>query len=376
MPSAAQAVAADELPADDADIIAQRLHGLTGDLSAVDAEGGDFRGDLSQASVVDLIQLLGMNRRSGALSVTTPVGGGEIRLDQGDIVDAVYRRLEGEKALYRLLGETDGAFAFLSGNMSAMRRISVPTSTLLMEGMRRVDEVKRKRTSLGSVQDALLALSPAAEDASEIQRRIAELLTVPHTVDEVLDEVPHGDLELLDELDLLLKAGAVRRIPRGAVRAELAEPDQMALLAALVSRLHAKGYAPAARVVVAAPPPRLAAFEHAVRRIADAVPPNESAPAAPVPHRVAMLRLGEGAELEVVGLPVLEAYAPLWAMTVPGAAAVIRLAGSQSQALDDLCSAREVRSLHVEELVSAFDEADPGQCAQLVRRVLEKISAA
>ena len=89
-----------------------------------------------------------------------------------------------------------------------------------------------------------------------------------------------------------------------------------------------------------------------------------------------MLQLGEGAELEIVGLPVLEAYAPLWALTVPGAAAVIRLAGSQSQALDDLCSAREVRSLHVDELVSAFDEEDPGQCAQLIRRVFEKISAA
>ena len=56
-----------------------------------------------------------MNRRTGVLSVTTAIGAGEVRMADGEVLDAVYRRLEGEKALYRLLGEREGTFAFVPG---------------------------------------------------------------------------------------------------------------------------------------------------------------------------------------------------------------------------------------------------------------------
>ena len=40
--------------------------------------------------------------------VTTSSGAGEVRMGEGEVLDAVYRRLEGEKAPYRLLGEREG----------------------------------------------------------------------------------------------------------------------------------------------------------------------------------------------------------------------------------------------------------------------------
>lgn len=81
----------------------------------VEASQGEVRGDLSQVPLIDLLQVLSMNRRTGILSVATATGAGEVRITDGEVLDAVYRRLEGEKALYRLLGERDGSFAFVPG---------------------------------------------------------------------------------------------------------------------------------------------------------------------------------------------------------------------------------------------------------------------
>ena len=94
--------------------IAKRVHALGNSVPTV-AAGGDFRGDLQQVSVADLLQLLGANRRSGTLSLATPSGAGEVRLMDGEVVDAVYRRVDGEKAVVRLLGEAEGSFAFVGG---------------------------------------------------------------------------------------------------------------------------------------------------------------------------------------------------------------------------------------------------------------------
>src|SRR6185369_9101995 len=99
----------------------------------VEASQGEIRGDLTQVPLIDLLQLLSMNRRTGVLSVTTATGAGEVRMADGEVLDAVYRRLEGEKALYRLLGEREGTFAFVPGGTTSLRRVEIGTAMLVME---------------------------------------------------------------------------------------------------------------------------------------------------------------------------------------------------------------------------------------------------
>jgi DNA-binding transcriptional ArsR family regulator len=360
-----------ELPAGDADAVAKRIYGLASRAPAVPADRGDFRGDLKQVSVVDLLQLLSMNRRTGALSITTASGAGEVRLTEGEIVDAVYRRIEGEKALFRLLAENDGAFAFASGSPSPLRRVQTPTSALLMEGMRQIDEVRRMRDTVGGEQDALLAIAQPQADATDVARRIGELLTAPRTVDELLDDLPLGDLEILEALGKLIRDGSVRRIAKGAVRVALAEPEHLTVLAALVKRLTRNGFTGRARLLLAASPRRLATMLHAVGRIADALAPAELPPAAPVPHVLATLRLADGVELDMVALPNLDAYSPLWSLTVPGSVACIRLENPDSPVLDEVCAVAGVPLVDAGALIGDIDEADPAQMAALVRMALD-----
>lgn len=364
-------LAPDELPHHDIELIARRLYAIPSRVSVGPEEGGDFRGDLQQVSTVDLLQLLAMNRRSGTLAINTSAGAGEVRIKNGEIVDAVFRRLEREKALYRLLGETDGTFSFVGGTPQFLERIRTSTSTLLMEGLRQLDETLRLRQNLALDGTALLAIAPPGPDTSEAAGRVLETLTTPRTLPELLDEVMLPDLAVLEALVGLLEQGLVRRIASSAVRVELADPERMAVLAALAKRAARSGYRGAARVVIAATMQRLVTLMHAIARIADTAVPTEQVPAAPVPYALATLRLGE-ADLEVVGLPLVEAYAPLWGLVLPGAAALARIELTASEALETACSVAAVPVLEAGALLQEGDEADPEQVAMLLRLLLEK----
>jgi hypothetical protein len=337
----------------------------------VEASQGEVRGDLSQVPLIDLLQVLSMNRRTGILSVATATGSGEVRISEGEVLDAVYRRLEGEKALYRLLGEREGSFAFLPGGAAAIRRVTVGTSMLVMEAMRQFDEVARLRNELAPGGDALIASEPPADDAPKLERDIVQLLQAPRSVDELLDEVQYPDLEVLQVMRGLALRGGLRKIPRAALVTRLASDDRLQMLRALVTRLGKEGFAGAPRIAIAAPPHRLASLAGSILRIEDALPPIDPPPSAPVPHQLAILRFGESVELSVIGLPVVGTFSPLWALALPSTGAVVRLDSTDCPEFDAACAASEIPVLHAAALLGEVEEGDPVQVAALLRVTLE-----
>jgi hypothetical protein len=361
-----------QLPRSEPDVIARKLWGLESSPPPVSNVGGDFRGDLKQVSMTDLLQLLSMNHRTGTLTITTAIGIGEVRLVQGEIVDAIYRRVEGSKALYRLIGESEGTFAFMSAVTTAQRRVEQPTQVLLLEGLRQVDETRRRRQQVGSEQDALQSLVPAGKTGDDLADRVLLALEVPHTVDELLDLLPDNDLAIIKATETLINDGSVRRIERGAVRVDLADPDQLNALSNVVRRLRRPGFSGNPRVVLFASQNRLSAALHSLGRIADAWRASEAAPVAPVAHTLATLRLNDGAELDVVGLPDASSYCPLWGMTLPGSAAVVVL-GDQppSGGIETACDMFGIPVVRAEALLGRVEEGDPQQMALLVRAALE-----
>lgn len=337
----------------------------------VDASHGEVRGDLSQVPLVDLLQLLSMNRRTGSLSVTTNAGAGEVRIADGEILDAVYRRLEGEKALYRLLGEREGTFAFSPGGALTLRRVSVGTSVLIIEAMRQFDEVERLKKQLAPGGDVYIAAEPAAVGAPKTQRDVMAVLQTPRSLEELLDDVHAPDLEVLEAIEALSERGAIRRVPRAALVTRLASDDRIQVLRALATRLAREGFSGAPRIALAAPVERLASLSGAILRIEDSAPPIDPLPSAAVPRLLATLRLGEAVELGVIGLPLAAQFAPIWALTLAGAGAVVRIDGVDCPELDAACAAAEVPLLHAEALLGEVEEADPAQVAALLRLTLE-----
>ncbi len=362
--------APDELPRSEVETIAKRVYAIPAKAAPVVAEGGDFRGDLQQVSVTDLLQLLSMNRRSGTLSVTTPLGAGELRVSDGDIIDAVHRRVDGEKALFRLLAEKEGTFAFVSGTQQALRRIKQPTHMLLMEGLRQVDECNRVRAELELEDQSLLAVAAPGDEAPEVQQRVLLTLASPRTLPQLLDEIALPDLDILLALEELLKRGAARSLAAGAARVELADAERMSVLAALAKRVVRSGFEGVARIGIAGSQSRLATMLAALAGLVDATVATD-VPAAPVPHVLGRIRLGEGSDLELVGLPLVEAYAPLWSLVLPSLVAVARVDLDATELLESCASLTGVPVLDVSTMLGGSGDGDPQLVAALIRMALE-----
>ncbi len=100
-------------------------------------------GSLSEISIPDILQILSNARRTGLLSITGSRGTGEIYLDSGRVVDAIFGGLRGEEAFYQIVGWEDGTFSLDPDVLMLGSTINRSTDGLIMEGLRRLDESKR-----------------------------------------------------------------------------------------------------------------------------------------------------------------------------------------------------------------------------------------
>jgi hypothetical protein len=100
-------------------------------------------GAVTKLDLVDLLQLLIMNRHSRALFVQGSHFSGELVIQDGDIVDARCNGDRGEKALFKILGQRGGHFVEQPMPPQVERTIEGRGQMLLLEAMRLRDEQAR-----------------------------------------------------------------------------------------------------------------------------------------------------------------------------------------------------------------------------------------
>ena len=100
----------------------------------------DFAGKLDTFGLVDVLQLLINNRRSGTLHLALDEGHGKVEIRRGEVLAASYQELAGFDALVRLARERTGMFWLVEKETQCTKKINVPTSMLLIELCRAVDE--------------------------------------------------------------------------------------------------------------------------------------------------------------------------------------------------------------------------------------------
>ena len=100
-------------------------------------------------------------------------------------------------------------------------------------------------------------------------------------------------------------------------------------------------------------------------------PPPSRRPSIPIPYAIATVRLGDDVDVEIVALPLVPAYAPLWPLTLAGAAIVVRLDDAAGSALAEACAAAEIPVLDAHVLVGTLEEGSVAQVAGLVRAAIE-----
>ena len=317
---------------------------------------------LEHAPLADLLVVLSTERRSGTLTVSTSKGSGEVRIASGEVVDAVYVRLEGLKAITRMLSEREGTATFAPGAPAIMRRINVPTRALVEEARALAEKATELRERAGTLPNGTLIAADGStgEALHAIDQHVLARLRVPAMLDELLDELPHSDADILDAAIRLDAKGRIKQLGHASSRVQLCGADQLHLVRASAARAKTAGFVGAARLVVAATAVFAGALAH-----------PGLAPPLPVPHSLSTIRLGDGVELDVVALPLVPAYAPLWPMALAGAAVVVRLDEGAAQPLEEACGSVAVTILDARAVFGVVDESSPIQVASLIRTALD-----
>ncbi len=102
-----------------------------------------LRGSLAQMNVLDLLQSLDMGRKTCALTLANNGDSCKMFFTDGQINHAIYGKLKGDEAVYKVLTWTAGSFEIDFTGTSKEQSITQSTQGLLLEGLRLLDESNR-----------------------------------------------------------------------------------------------------------------------------------------------------------------------------------------------------------------------------------------
>ena len=113
----------------------------------------DFSGDLGFIGLPDILQIVGGNRGTGVLNISSPraAAPGRIFFVEGAPVNADIGPLNGTDAAYALFGWTEGRFEFREGPVRVPRTIKKSRMQLTLDALRMLDEglIPRERPEPG-----------------------------------------------------------------------------------------------------------------------------------------------------------------------------------------------------------------------------------
>lgn len=156
----------------------------------------DIEGSLARIGLIEVIQMIEFNEKTGTLFLLSPPGKvkGAVYINEGQVVNAVSGELDGEEAFYELAARTEGFFKFNIHEKTPGNKIPQKNMTLLIEASRLIDEEAALR-SLVSSMDARLTLLTSAIPSHVIDRIPAETLrSIMNLIrsGRTINEIPSG----------------------------------------------------------------------------------------------------------------------------------------------------------------------------------------
>lgn len=183
-------------------------------------------GQLGLFSLVDLLQLLASQTRTGELVISHPKGQAELYLHEGDIVHAEFDGHSGRNAVYALLADEQGGYRFTDDVAAPRRSIDVRIEDLLLDAIRRADTSRGRSRNLREtyIGDAVPAVAVNESLEIDVELKPEEVNFLRYvdgrrSVNEVADLAELSPLEVRQIISRLLHVGALRvaeRRPRTA----------------------------------------------------------------------------------------------------------------------------------------------------------------
>ena len=124
------------------DVVALKINRVL-DGSGRRKKSGGVSGSLTEMALPDVVQILFHGRKSGRLTLSSSGKKGEILFSEGQIFEASFGEICNEEAFYQMLCLTSGDFELDPNHVPTERKIELSPESLLLEGMRRLDEAGR-----------------------------------------------------------------------------------------------------------------------------------------------------------------------------------------------------------------------------------------
>jgi CheY-like chemotaxis protein/predicted regulator of Ras-like GTPase activity (Roadblock/LC7/MglB family) len=161
-----------------------------------------FKGSVADFQLSDIIQLNCLGRLTSSLQITHEDQTGYIYFADGNIVHALTDSLEGENAFYHIMSWQGGEFSVRRNAKSPKETIAKGWQSLLLEAMRRVDEISEKngeekeqdkRQKITEIQKALVPI---------VKARGTDFILVHNTAGFAITFLPESDDGNLEASDL------------------------------------------------------------------------------------------------------------------------------------------------------------------------------
>jgi hypothetical protein len=125
-------------------------------------------GELSDLSLAELIEFFCNQRKTGRLKVIYPRGPGYFFLHAGSVVHAEVGTLRGIEAVYYALTLPNASFKFSATSEPAERTINQPWTSVVLEGLRRMDEGIQPADPFPANHAAPVVDAEPVEDESDV----------------------------------------------------------------------------------------------------------------------------------------------------------------------------------------------------------------
>lgn len=284
----------------------------------------DIEGKLSHMSVPDILQFLQLNNKEGELRVSSGTSTGTVYVKDGQVFNAIVDGVEKEKALFRLLALGEGKFEFLPRQISITRKIRTSTGNMLMEGMRQLDELRKRKDEFpdpDTLVAATVAPDGAPKDLPPVAFEVLRLADEYPKVGEIVDRSLYPDYEVYKAVSVMLSKGLLEKKEGAAapgVPEEFLTNDQaISIREKVITRFTDMVNVSYGRIMVIATSARqVKAFIDACRRIRGftinpRTAPGDKTEALPL-GEVATFKLYGGMDLVIFAIPGIRDMGPVW----------------------------------------------------------------
>lgn len=169
----------------------------------------ELEGNLADITMIDLLQTIEEELRSGTIHLTREHQSAVIYFREGNILDAICGKLQGEEAIYRLMLWPDGEFVLrYHDQVRRVDRIEKDSGALLLEGIRRLDgynELIDALPNLGHVFEG--DYKKLAQVMSQLPNEVARILRLfdgLRSIEEVVEGSPLDDITTLQIVEKLI----------------------------------------------------------------------------------------------------------------------------------------------------------------------------